>query len=264
MVDNLANVSWKQGNPTHGLDMFGTYSGTASDLSHLLDHIGSYLPYKISSHICGGVSLGGHATWQVILGEPRVKAGIVVIGCPDYVRLMTDRAIRSGLPSAVSEPPGLHFLGSNDFPPSLIQAVESHDPAGILLGELDTVTGDDHLHPPSPSEQKRLRSILSQRLAGKKIVCVSGGIDRLVPYACGEPFLSWLKRAIDPKEGWAKALGIGLVDFVDPDARHEFTVPMREVVEEWLCKVLAGESGEETVIGGGSGSGSGSGRESKM
>lgn len=33
-----------------------------------------------------GVSLGGHAAWQVLFNEPRVTAAVVIIGCPDYMR----------------------------------------------------------------------------------------------------------------------------------------------------------------------------------
>ncbi|KAH9826391.1 Alpha/beta hydrolase family [Teratosphaeria destructans] len=250
MVDNLANVSWKQGNPTHAMDMFSTYSGTASDVSHLLDHLPSYLPFAISDHYCGGVSLGGHATWQILLSEPRIRAGMVVIGCPDYVRLMADRAIRSKLPSTLdSDPPGSNFLGSPDFPPALVSAVEANDPAGLLLSELDVATSNAHPHMPTESEQTRLREILFGRLADKKIVCLSGGKDRLVPYACGEPFLTWLKNAVDPKDGWANDLGIEVVDFVDPDARHEFTRPMRDVAETWLCELLSGEKEHPAVKG---------------
>jgi len=242
MVDNRSNVSWKQGNPTHGPDMFNTYSGTAQDLSHLITHLPSYLPYKLAEHICGGVSLGGHATWHVLVSDPRVKAGIVIIGCPDYVRLMTDRAIRSKLATCMdTDPPGRNFLGSRDFPPSLVEAVEKYDPAGILLGELDTVTGDDHLHTPSSSEQARLRPIMIERLAGKKILCLSGGKDRLVPYKESEPFLTWLKKAVDTKEGWFNDQGTELEDIVDSAAGHEFSSTMRKEAERWLCDLLAGE-----------------------
>jgi dienelactone hydrolase len=33
-----------------------------------------------------GISLGGHAAWQVLFADPRVTAGVVIIGCPDYMR----------------------------------------------------------------------------------------------------------------------------------------------------------------------------------
>lgn len=242
MIDNLSNVSWKQGNPTHGPDMFNTYSGTAVDVSHLITHLPSYLPFKISQHICGGVSLGAHATWVLLVNEPRITAGIVIVGCPDYVRLMTDRAIRSKVQTAInSDPPGRYFVGSKDFPRPLVEAVERFDPAGILFGELDIVTGDDHLHPPSESEKNRLRPIMTERLAGKKIICLSGGKDRLVPYKQGEPFLAWLKKALDKENGWFNDQGTELEDIVDPDAGHECTKYMRKEAERWLCDLLAGE-----------------------
>ena len=153
---------------------------------------------------------------------------------------MTDRAIRSNVETAAnSDPPGRYFLGSKDCPRPLVEAIERFDPAGILLGELDTVTGDDHLHEPSDAEKKRLLPILKERLAGKKILCLSGGKDRLVPYQQSEPFLTWLKKAIDLREGWAGGLGIRLEDIVDENARHEFNKGMLEHAERWLCNLLA-------------------------
>ena len=249
MVDNLSNISWKQGNRNHGPDMFNTYTGTALDVSHLITHLPSYLPFKISQHICGGLSLGAHATWVLLLNEPRITAGIVIVGCPDYVRLMTDRAIRSNVRTAInSEPPGRYFVGSEDFPRPLVEAIERFDPAGILLGELDIVTGDDHLHEPSEPEKNRLRPIMTERLAGKKIICLSGGKDKLVPYAQGEPFLTWLKKALDKDSGWFNDHGAELEDIVDQDARHECSKYMRNEAERWLCDLLAGDAPTPTRV----------------
>lgn len=78
----------------------------------------------ISKHMVLGVSLGGHAAWSCLLHEPRVKAGVVIIGCPDYVNLMVDRARLSKLPSWVnSDPPGSRILGSEAFPSSLLETI---------------------------------------------------------------------------------------------------------------------------------------------
>lgn len=242
MIENRNNISWKQGNPTHGPDMFSTYVGTAHDLSLLITQVPSYLPFKIHDHICGGVSLGGHATWVALMNEPRISAGMVIIGCPDYVRLMTDRAIRSKVQSALSsDPPGQDFLGSPDFPQSLLAAIEQYDPAGILMGELDVVTGDDHLHSPSEREVQALRPVVERTLAGKKIICLSGGKDKLVPYAQGKIFLDWLKRGIS-EGGWAADHRIALEDIQDPHAGHEFSAVMRKEAERWLCELLSDES----------------------
>jgi pimeloyl-ACP methyl ester carboxylesterase len=221
--------------------MFSTYVGTAHDLSLLMTQIPSYLPFKLHSHICGGVSLGGHATWVALMTEPRISAGMVVIGCPDYVRLMTDRAIRSKVPSAMtSDPPGQHFLGGPDFPQALLAAIEQYDPAGILMSELDGVTGDDHLHAPSEREVAALRPAVVRTLAGKKIICLSGGRDKLVPYAQGKIFLDWLKRGI-AEDGWAADQSIALEDIQDPHAGHEFSALMRREAERWLCELLASD-----------------------
>ena len=71
MIDSRANESWKAGNPTHGSDMFTLYSGTAQDVSLLITHLPSYIPFRPAEHIVGGVSLGGHAAWQAVLRELR-------------------------------------------------------------------------------------------------------------------------------------------------------------------------------------------------
>lgn len=240
MVDPRANESWKAGNPTHAQDMFSIFSGTASDVSTLITHLPSYLLLRPSQHICCGISLGGHATWQLILRDPRVTAAVIIVGCPDYVRLMTDRGIRSKLATCVgSNPPGRNFLGSRDFPRSLVEAVEQSDPAGLLLGELDVVTGDDHLHPPSEAEKIKLRSIMIPRLSGKHILTLSGGKDKLVPYKHNESFLSWLKRALDKQSGWFNDHNTSLTDIIDDDAGHEFSARMRAEAETWLCRLLA-------------------------
>lgn len=242
MVDAKANDSWSAGNENHAPDMFTLYSGSAQDVSMLITHLPAYLSFRPAMHICAGISLGGHATWQCMFSDSRVTAGIIVVGCPDYVRLMTDRAIRGKLASCMStDPPGRAFLGSRDFPRSLVEAVEQFDPAGILLGELDTVTGDDHKHPPSSSEIARLKPIMHKRLAGKSFLLLSGGKDKLVPYKHSEPFLTWFKHAIDKKSGWYPDSRITLDDVIDDNAGHEFSSAMRSTAETWLCDLLSNE-----------------------
>jgi pimeloyl-ACP methyl ester carboxylesterase len=67
------------------------FHGTALDTSLLIDHLGSYIFHGpdaplIEQHIVAGVSLGGHAAWQVLFNDPRVTAAVIIIGCPDYAR----------------------------------------------------------------------------------------------------------------------------------------------------------------------------------
>lgn len=67
------------------------FNGTALDTSFLIDHLGSYIFHDtdgpvIEQNLVLGISLGGHAAWQVFFNDPRVTAAIVIIGCPDYMR----------------------------------------------------------------------------------------------------------------------------------------------------------------------------------
>ena len=243
MIDNKANESWNGGNPTHGPDMYSLFSGTAQDVSQLISLLPAYLSFRPTNHICGGVSLGAHATWQAIMNDSRITAAIIIIGCADYARLMTDRAIRGKLASCTAtDPPGRDFLGSQDFPASLLEMIRQRDPAGLLLGELDDPT--EHSREPSEGEKARLRPILREKLAGKKLLVLSGGRDRLVPYEQSEPFLTWLKHALDKNGGWFNDCVTEVEDILDPDARHEYSPMMRKETERWLCDVMAGKQSD--------------------
>lgn len=85
--------------------MFGTISGAVTDNIHLLDALEGYLfgaghghgakpdsgKRHIDHNMVLGVSLGGHSAWQLLFAEPRVTAGVMVIGCPDYMRKFETR-----------------------------------------------------------------------------------------------------------------------------------------------------------------------------
>jgi pimeloyl-ACP methyl ester carboxylesterase len=94
LVNEVANGSWRDGNPRHAQDMYGSYAGTAADVSLLIDHLGSYVFEDFESHrypeivenYALGISLGGHACWHLLMREPRVRGAVVGIGCPDYIR----------------------------------------------------------------------------------------------------------------------------------------------------------------------------------
>jgi hypothetical protein len=91
-VDDRANAAWREGNGRHAQDMFGVVAGTVADQGLLIDALGGYLfvdeeegkRREIDRHLVLGVSLGGHSVWQTMFGDERVRAGIVVIGCPDF------------------------------------------------------------------------------------------------------------------------------------------------------------------------------------
>ncbi|KAH9906975.1 hypothetical protein F4778DRAFT_606081 [Xylariomycetidae sp. FL2044] len=271
LIDDRANESWKKGNGTHAQDMFGTVTGTVVDTLHLLDALEGYDLFgaaspkpsgtgpddddaalrspggggngggnsgersrKIDQHIVLGVSLGGHSAWQTLFAEPRVTAGVLVIGCPDYMRLMQDRARKSKLPTYSKQDGGATFLGSRDFPPALVGACHKYDPRGILFGAagvpVPTAT------PIPTSEQQRLRPLLDARVRGKRFQVLSGGADKLVPYAAGVPFLDVFKEAAG---GWYKDGGVYLEDNVYPEAGHEFSAEMRRDAVRFILDTVA-------------------------
>ncbi|KAL2003587.1 hypothetical protein VTN02DRAFT_3253 [Thermoascus thermophilus] len=265
IVDPLANEAWKQGNPRHAQDMFSIFQGTARDTSLLIDYLPSYIfpnsERRVVTHLALGVSLGGHATWSCILHEPRITAGIVIIGCPDYVNLMADRARLSKLPSwTATTPPGSQFLGSEAFPHSLLETVRKYDLASLLLshteiGSKDEPLRDGPLPEPSEKEKEALRPLLTRCLAGKRILNLSGGADKLVPYHRGESILTWLKKAIAPG-GWFADGGVSFEDIIFEKAGHEVTPGMIDEVVRFVAETLsAGDDAPAKV---------GSVRESKM
>jgi len=193
---------------------------------------------KIVDHIVLGVSLGGHAAWQCVVHEARVSTAIVIIGCPDYVALMSDRARLSKLPSRTnSKIPGAQFLGSKDFPLSLVKAVEKVDPAGLFLGPLRTHTSQKYDEMPSQDEQKRLVPLMSNTLQGKRILNMAGGADKLVPYKCAEPFCRWLKKAT-ASNGWFADRSVHFENIIYDGVGHDMSPEMAKEANRFIIETL--------------------------
>ncbi|RKF81230.1 putative alpha beta hydrolase fold-containing protein [Golovinomyces cichoracearum] len=243
-VDPLANLSWRKGNERHAIVNEKNISfklqqskytnnhricsasiihGTAVDTSLLIDHLGSYIfqepdSPKINHHLILGVSLGGHSAWQVLLDDSRVHSGVIIIGCPDYTSLMSDRAQRSGRESA-----GPNFLGSPDFPKSLMEVVQKRDPRGIFFGFQEVALDQ------SDADKKKLRDVLDSKLRNKRILLCSGKNDNLVPYRCAEAFLAFLKNA---STRWYSDGNFHIEDRIYPGIGHTFSDDMlRDTVQ---------------------------------
>ncbi|RKF73708.1 putative alpha beta hydrolase fold-containing protein [Golovinomyces cichoracearum] len=234
-VDPLANLSWRKGNERHAIDMFSIIHGTAVDTSLLIDHLGSYIfqepdSPKIDHHIALGVSLGGHSAWQVLLDDSRVHSGVIIIGCPDYTSLMSNRAQRSGRESA-----GPNFLGSPDFPKSLMEVVQKRDPRGIFFG-FEEVALD-----PSDDDKKKLRDVLDSKLRNKRILLCSGKNDNLVPYRCAEAFLAFLKNA---STRWYSDGNFHIDDRIYPGIGHTFSDDMLRDTVQFVIDTLNEGDGE--------------------
>lgn len=252
-VHPLSNQSWKKGNPHHAQDMVGIISGTVVDTSLLIDALPAYLflescpsPPVFDQHICLGVSLGGHSTWQALFAEPRITAGVSIIGCPDFQLLMRDRARLSKLPTYYDDTPtptagagaaGSGFLGSRDFPPALVAQCARFDPKGILFG------ADDVVEAPSEAQQARLRPILDAHVKGKKLLMCIGGDDKLVPWRCSEPFTRFFTGAA---QGWYKDSGLVADNRVYAGVGHECSSGMVVDAVRFVCEVVqsAGAEGQ--------------------
>ncbi|KAI0179535.1 Alpha/Beta hydrolase protein [Hypoxylon sp. FL1284] len=253
LVDGLANEAWRDGNKTHAQDMLGTISGAVTDTIHLLDVLESYLfgagdgpgarpdggQRHIDHNMVLGVSLGGHSAWQLLFADPRVTAGVMVIGCPDYMYLLGDRARLSKLKTFTTQDEGAPFFGSKDFPEILIEACKKYDPKGILFG-----TGDISEPPSTAADQERLRPILDSRIARKRFQVLSGGADKLVPYRASEAFMNFLKESVAT---WYKDGGSYVEDNVYPGIGHEFSTSMRNDAVRFVLDSVTLADGNKEV-----------------
>lgn len=246
LVDARANAAWRSGNPAHAPDMFGAIRGMVSDNAGLMDLVEGYVRMEVEGdgdeawtgtvdqHLVLGVSLGGHSAWQALFGEERVSAAVVVIGCPDFMGLLSDRARLSRRETFRAEDGGSSFLGSRDFPRDLVRACLRHDPKGILFG-----TGGVRDRGPEEKdegERDRLRGLLDARVRGKKVLVCSGGDDKLVPYKASAPFVGFLERAA---ETWYADGGMVVVNKVYDGVGHVFSPAMVEDAVAFLLNEVA-------------------------
>lgn len=145
------------------------------------------------------------------------------------VGVMKDRARLSKLESYTKDD-GASFLGSKDFPKALIESINTTDPKGILFSTSEI--------PPSltKSEQQRIGSILDSKIKGKSILVCSGAVDKLVPYHCSEPFLTFLKSAV---EDWYKDGDVMIDDRVYEGVGHKFSDDMLDDAVRFIGDVVA-------------------------
>ncbi|KAK4154599.1 hypothetical protein C8A00DRAFT_42669 [Chaetomidium leptoderma] len=248
LVDDKANGSWRDGNGMHAVDMFGVVQGMVADQRVLLDLVEGYLFHdadgkkKVDQHLALGVSLGGHSVWQLMFAEPRVTAGVVVVGCPDYMNLLSDRARLTKLSTYSAQDEGASFLGSKDFPPSLVEACKKFDPKAIFFGS--SALQDARA---SGIADEVAKQIMSDRLRGKKFLLCSGGEDKLVPYRCSEPFMRWFKQAAG---SWFKEENVSVDDRIYPGIGHSFSADMITDSVQFIIDALASADQESSAGGG--------------
>ncbi|KAJ3163116.1 hypothetical protein HDU86_002285 [Geranomyces michiganensis] len=203
LVDDARNGAWKDGNATHASDMYALQWGTAVDVSTLIDTLPMALAVDVSAWGVCGISLGGHATLLALANEPRLECGVSIIGCGDYLSLMTHRAARMTKKAKTPEEAVL-------LPPASEAAVNRQ-----LLALL------------------RLRDPVNrpEAFAGKAVLLLNGGADPLVPAECNQGFIA---RVRDLKDTPAKAFK----EIVEEGVRHDTTDTMKASTVEWLATHL--------------------------
>lgn len=116
------------------------------------------------------------------------------------------------------------------------------DPAGKLLPSYLQAPNDGSTKV-LPGDYERLSAALDALLKGKTVFALSGGADKLVPYAEGKVFYDFLKSAIggEDKEGWWKGNNCVFVDRVYDGVGHETTAEMADDAVRFLADVVLEE-----------------------
>jgi len=192
--------------------------GAVKDVSFLIDLLPAYIfPHDertIGEWVLAGFSLGGHATWIALRQgtcahhasslsnlltlalekkEPRIRIGIPICACPDYLALIEPSAERHGIPRA---PPYL---------PSSLRA---------LIGAHAAITATTTPGKPDGPSDHASASVYS----GKSVLVLSGADDKIVPWEVSRA----LVEAVDVgRSGRKEVVVVG-------GAKHEFTEEMRE------------------------------------
>ncbi|GAA6062521.1 hypothetical protein JCM10212_001571 [Sporobolomyces blumeae] len=220
VVDYERNLGWREGgkmrdqerkergvrddeldNESHAVDMMAIQTGTARDVSFLIDFLPPVLFPHDERHVqewyCAGISLGGHATWLALGHDPRISLGIPIIGSPSTLTLLSDRAQSLapclGGPLPVSGP---------FFPSTFVSLLDRVDPSNL----------------PIESTWK-----------GKKVLVLSGQDDELVPFEKGgtSAFVERLRTeaGLDRLDVW-----------VQPNTGHACTPEMMARSTEFVWK----------------------------
>ncbi|KAJ6549189.1 Alpha/Beta hydrolase protein [Mycena sp. CBHHK59/15] len=161
--EKVCNMAFKE-NPRHVLDMYCIQTGTAKDVSFVMDFLPSYLfPQGERSIVewgVAGISLGGHSTWIAAAADARLTIAIPIIGCPDYLALMGPRAEAEGI-----------AVGPPHFPEGLVKLIRAESVTGLPYMSKEDVNP----------------------FLGKKVLVLSGGADPLVPWTASQKFVDGLE-----------------------------------------------------------------------
>ena len=168
--------------------------------------------------------------------EPRITAGISVIGTPDLQRLLDDRARLSRRDSWREG----RFFGSKDFPAGVVEVMEAFDPASRMFKGIDGPNDEGRLRQDlAAADQDLLKRRLRETVRGKTFLNLSGAEDKLVPYHCSKPFVQWLLSNMT-NGNEASGCDFHLEDKMFTGVGHTFCPDMAKEVDRFVVKSIAG------------------------
>ncbi|KAK9446529.1 Alpha/Beta hydrolase protein [Limtongia smithiae] len=145
-IDDISIQSWAGGNVHHAQDMAAMVDGISLDLHGVVKYLSAYISSTLftpTEFIASGVSLGGHATWNLLAMEPSIKVAIPIVGTTDLHALLLDR-VQS-------------FLRTKDVP------------------------ADAPEWPLEIQNLLKARDAVIAGIKGKKILILNGEVDAIVP-----------------------------------------------------------------------------------
>ncbi|OZJ02745.1 hypothetical protein BZG36_04665 [Bifiguratus adelaidae] len=203
LLDKKYNLTWAEGNDTHGLDMWATQYSTAADVSHLIDVVPGYLFPNFDRNpvvrwgVCG-ISLGGHSTYLAMIRDARLSLAIPIIAAASYTSLITSRF--------ATAPPNANQGRDYYLPPHFLHMVT-----------------------------ERQASTHVSRFVGKQLCVLSGGADTLVPWSCNEAFIEALRQAGMSEHGDDDGyLRVVVYDGVGHEVKQPMIDEAVKAIERWM------------------------------
>ncbi|CAH6719372.1 hypothetical protein CLIB1444_02S07030 [[Candida] jaroonii] len=217
IVDRSKNLTWDEGNETHGIDQLSIIDQTLGNLRTIIEYLPGYLnldiqfaendEYKLEFvNILSGVSLGGHVVLRMASKFPQyVDILNPVISCSNLSSMSLDRLLK--------------------IPPT-------KDTRRYLMEykELNLDLQQRKMYPKSFHELLKYTDIelLNNFPYEIPMFAAYGVEDKLVPYVYSEDFLI--------KYGQKNPL---LEVFQQEDKGHEVSIEMCHKFAEWLAEILA-------------------------
>lgn len=220
IVDRLKNLTWDEGNETHGIDQISIVEQTLGNLRTIMEYLPGYLNLDIQLlenddcsfeflNILSGVSLGGHVVLRMASNFPQYVDIInPVISCSNLSSMLVDRLLET--------PP------TKDTK----RYLTDYKDLGLTLQQRK-------MYPKAFHELLQIsdKKILADFPFEIPMFASYGVDDKLVPYVYSEEFVEKYQKSNKNTEIFQQA-GKG----------HEVSIEMCHKFADWLSLILKTES----------------------